>query len=523
MEGFSPVWTEWLMLATLVAGMIYWGVRMRRVASTLEGSFLANRRVPGIIASFSTVATNLNVNDFIGGAGFAYGMGVVVAHGGLYSGLALLITSLFLMPRLRRMNAMTLGDWLGRRYTPAVAVAYSVIWSVIWMLFNLGLYLYGGALVLHSLCGWNLYLSIIVLSLTSVVFTLMGGFGAVVIADVVQLAMMFFPFVILAVSVWTDIGGPAKIAAMLPPDKGQFWTFHTPFGALPVMLGGIFLMSMSYWSCEAQVVQRPLATRSEEDATISYLGATFWFVVLVPLVITLPALAAVHMFPKLENPDFAMISLVHKYIPHGLLGITVVGLMSGFFSSANAQINSFCTMFTSAVYKPLLVRNRTDDHYLRASKTAGVIFTLAAIGTALLTSTNEKGMFLFAISILATIMPPFGAITMLGALSRRVNRQGALLGLSVGGILAVVLIVLDLTGHLKNIGENSLYFRTLTTFVVTWVVTYVGSLPYAVPEPSPERIAEGRMTRPTSRVIRMMILMIAASIGMLLFWTVYFK
>ena len=155
--GGALVWTEWAMIAVFVVGVVAWGFRMRRAAGTLAGSFLAGRRVPGFIASLSTVATNLNANDFIGGAGFAYGVGVVLAHAGLFNGLALIVVSLFLVGKLRRLNVFSLGAWLEKRYAPSVGIAYSITWSCIWMLFNLGLYIYGGAFVLQTLVGGNLY------------------------------------------------------------------------------------------------------------------------------------------------------------------------------------------------------------------------------------------------------------------------------------------------------------------------------------------------------------------------------
>jgi len=523
---YRLAWTEWLMIVVFVIGVVSWGFLMKGTAASLEGSFLAGRRVPGFMASLSTVATNLNVNDFIGGAGFFYAVGVVLAHGGLISGMVLIFVSLFLVQKLRRLNVFTLGDWLEKRYCSAVGIAYSITWSGVWMLFNLGLYIYGGALVLHTLVGWNLYVSIVILSIIAATYTLIGGFGAVVATDVLQLAMMFFPFVFLASMVWVDMGGPAGIAASLPQAKAIFWTNDTPFGSLVVMLGGILLMSISYWSCEAQVIQRPLSARNVEEASISYLGATFWFTVLCPLLIYLPALAAVSYFPGLENPDHAMPNLIKKFLPPGLYGVTIVGLIAGFFSSADSQINAFCSMFTMNIYKRLIRPGREDRHYLIASKILGAIFTLAAIGTALLFSTDwaKDGMMLFAISVLATIMPPFGAITIFGAVSRRANSLGALIGLITGGLTAIVLLFLSGMGILASVaGENTLYFRTMVTFLITFIIAYLVSLLQSPPAQDVVNMPETDQSihfSPT--IIRFIIVLLAGIVAMYIFWSYYF-
>lgn len=516
---------EWLMIAVFSVGIIAWGFIMRRAAGSLEGSFLAGRKVPGLLASLSTVATNLNANDFIGGAGFVYAFGVVILHGSWVNSLALILVSLFLVQKLRRLNVFTLGGWLERRYCFTVGFMYSLAWSVIWMLFNLGLYLYAGALVLQTLVGWPLYQSIVMLSIIAATVTLLGGFGAVVAVDVLQILLMFFPFVFVAWGTMSDIGGITELARSLPADKAAFWTSDTPFGVMPIMLFGLFFMGMSYWSTEAQVIQRPLAAKSEEDSIISYLGASFWFSILVPLLISLPALAAIKFYPDLENNDYAMPMLIRRVLPRGLYGVTVVGLMAGVFSSVEAQINSFCAMFTTDIYRRVLVPNRDERHYLVASKVAGVIFALAAIGTAVVFSFAKEGMMLFAISVLATIMPPFASVTIVGALDRRVNKHGALAGVIVAAVVAIGFVVADKLGYLASISQETLYFRTMVTFLTGVVVTYAVSLASRSSHGGVEASYTGLdlSMKWSPRVLRMTVLLLAGTAVMVGIWSYYFR
>ncbi len=513
---------EWAMVAVFVVGSVTWGVFMHRTTTTLEGSFLAGRKVPGFLASLSTVATNLNANDFIGGAGTAYLVGVVLAHQGYANGLALVLVSLFLVQKLRRLRVFTLGGWLEKRYGFEVGFSYSLIWCLVWMLFNLGLYLYAGALVLHTLVGWNLYASIVLLSVAAAIITLSGGYSAVVATDVLQISLMFFPFLFLSLAVYGEIGGISDIAARLPPDKGTFWSNQTPFGPLGLMLAGTFFMGASYWSTEAQVVQRPLSARSEEDAIVSYLGATFWFTLLCPIVITLPALAAIHYFPGLPNPDLAMPHMIQRFLPRGLYGVTIVGLMAGVFSSVDAQINAFCAMFTTDVYRRVLQPGRDERHYLLASRTSGVVFTLAAIGTAVLFSYNDKGMMLFALSVLATIMPPFAAVTILGAMLGRMNRPGALAGLVVGGLTAVGLLIAEHHELLKPIAADALFFRTMVTFLAAAACTWTVSMLTLHPSTSGHEPVD-LSVRISPRVLRMTVVLGLGMAGMVGFWSWFFR
>ena len=470
MEPGQLLINEWLMIICFCAGMIFWGFYTRkRAAESLSATFLAGRKVPGFVASLSTVATNLNANDFIGMAGAVYGVGIVLFHGQMINALVLAFLGVALMKKLRGRNAYSLGQWLKERYSAATGNAYSIIWAFVWMLFNLGLYIYAGALVMHTLVGWNLYAGIIILSLIAAIYTLLGGFGAVVATDVIQILLMFFPLAIMAIIVWQVVGGPFELLQAVPAEKSALWNSATPFGPLGMAIAGMVFLSMSYWSTEAQVVQRPLSARNPDEAAISYLGASFWYALLVPFVIFLPALAAIQLFPDLPNNDFAAPMLIKTFIPPGLYGVTIVGLLAGTFSSCDSQINAFCTIFTNDIYKGMIRKDADTAHYLRVSKIAGAIFTLAAIGTAIVFSFAKDGMFLFAVGILATIMPPFGAIVISGALWRRASPRAANISLIAGMLLAVTLFGLDLFGELSTIAGDTLFLRAAATFLFTFI------------------------------------------------------
>ncbi len=467
--------TEWAMVVVFIAAVVYWGWRMHSKADTMESAFLAGRNVNGIIASFSTVATNLNANDFLGLTGAVYAVGIVMSHGVFMGSLVLLIAALILMPRLRALNVYSLGGWLERRYNTSIGVAYSVVWTFVWMLFNLGLYIYAGSKVLETLLGWDLEACIFLLTIVAALYTLMGGFGAVVATDVLQLALMFFPLVILSGCCLMEMGGLSGLAERLPESHSNFWAMRSDLGYLPVALFGMFFMGMSYWSCEAQVVQRPLSSKDPESASVSYLGASMWYAVLVPIVIIVPGLTARVLYPELSNNDHAMPELIKHYLPTGLYGVAVVGLIAGFLSSADSQINAFCTMFTADLYQRFVSPGRSESHYVGVSRIAGVIGTCVAVGAAFAFKYAEEGMFLFAVGVLAVIMPPFGAITILGATMNRINNRGAMSGLIVGGIVAIALFIASRLGMLKEIAENDLYFRGTVTFALTAAIALMVS------------------------------------------------
>lgn len=133
-------------------------------------------------------------------------------------------------------------------------------------------------------------------------------------------------------------------------------------------------------------------------------------------------------------------------------------------------------MFTTDIYRNMLRKEAGTARLLKVSRLAGVIFTLAAIGTAAIFTFARHGMFLFAVGIVATIMPPFGAVTILGVTWKRASPRGARMGVLAGMVLAVILFFLDLDGRLAAIAKDTLYFRSMVAFLVTLFVTMGMSL-----------------------------------------------
>lgn len=512
---------EWVMIGVFITGVLSWGIYMKSKVASLSDSFLAGRKVPGVIAAISSIATNFNTNDFIGGVGAAYAVGIVFVHQNLLSSLVLVILSMVLLRRIRAANVFTLGEWLGERYSPSVGAIYSVIWAFVWMLVNLGLYIYSGAVVLHTLAGWNLYASIVILTIVAATYTLLGGFGAVVATDVLQMVLMFFPFIFLVPRILIAAGGLDGIAHGVPASHTSLWSSETPLGHIGMIIAGAFFLTMSYWSSEAQMIQRPLSARSVDDAAVSYLGVGFWHTLVTPFVIIIPGIAAIKLFPNLPNNDFAMPMMIRMLVPRGLYGITIVGLMAGFLSSADSQINAFCTMFTRDIYERMIFSGRSTAHYLRVSKIAGIVFTIAAIITAIAFSFAKHGMMLMALSILATVMPPSATVIIMGAMWRRAGKTGALWGLVCGLLTGLVLAILDMTRSLAFIAENTMYFRAIVTIAITALITAAISIVKHEPDTYKPVLDDhvARIWYENPRVLAPLLL--ASAVGMYLFLSIF--
>ena len=119
--------------------------------------------------------------------------------------------------------------------------------------------------------------------------------------------------------------------------------------------------------------------------------------------------------------------LLAEALPPGLLGAAIVGLLAAVLSSIDSQLNAFQTFFTQRVYRNYFRPSSAEGHYVRVGRIVGVIFMVLTIGMAYVFSLQPL-MFIFAQSLLATIMPTFATVALLGGLWDRVTTKAALIG-----------------------------------------------------------------------------------------------
>lgn len=470
MQATGPptlVATEWIAIAVFITSLVIFGIYMRQSAVDSASTFLADRSLPPWVQAFSTVATNLNANDFLGLAGLAYSFGIIVIMVPISTAIAIVVATIAVIPVIRQMGVFSLGEWLNRRFSEPVGNLYDVIWTFIWMIVNMGLYIYAGSLVLNTLLGWDLWLSIGIVVFVGTAYTLLGGFGAVAGSDTVQFVLMFIPLALLLPISLDMVGGISGLlngleshqASMTPSEHPLAADF--PFGgliAIILLYFGFLSRDIAYWNSESQILQRPLSAESPESAQLGYLYTGIWYAILVPLFILLPGVIAAVLYPNLGVADEAMPMLIRDIMPPGLYGVVIVGLLAGVLSSVDSQLNNFQTLLTERIYRNYIAPDRSPDHYVTFSRIAGIIFMMACIGVAYIFSLQDS-MYLFATSILATIMPTFAAVAIVGGLWKRATTLGALAGIVVGLVFSIYL------GF--ELGHDATYVRCLYSLIIT--------------------------------------------------------
>jgi solute:Na+ symporter, SSS family len=247
--------------------------------------YLRGDKTTGWLAiGISVAATQASAITFISTPGQGYESGLDFVQNYFGMPLALILIAAVFLPIYKRLNVYTAYEYLGRRFDVKTRLLGAALFLIQRGL-AAGITIYAPAIILSTVFGWRLDLTIICSGLLVIIYTVSGGSRAVTLTQKYQMAIifvgMFAAFIILLAKLPVNFsdafavaGGFKKLNAVsfsLDPDRRYtFWTG---------ILGGFFL-SLSYFGCDQSVVQRYLAGSSLRE---SRLGLMFNAVLKIPM------------------------------------------------------------------------------------------------------------------------------------------------------------------------------------------------------------------------------------------------
>ncbi len=189
--------------------------------------------------------------------------------------------------------------------------------------------------------------------------------------------------------------------------------------------------------------------------------------------------------------DKGYIHMLQELVPLGIRGLFLAALFGAIQSTVQAVLNSTATIFTLDIYKPMFRPTASEKNLVWTGRVAAIAFLALAILLALLIARLGGGLFDYVQTLYAFFAPPFGAIFLLGILFRRINGQGASVGVLLG-FLATIAIKLAL--HLEYIhGPVADWLAPFgNQAVVSWLVAVAACVIVSLltPAPRPEQVTD---------------------------------
>jgi Na+/proline symporter len=275
---------DWVVLISSMVGIAAYGIWRTRGPRSLTTYLKGDQDMRWLAIGVSVMATQASAITFIStpGQGFQDGLGFVQNYFGMP--LALIIIAVFFLPIYRRLNVYTAYEFLGRRFDSKTRLLGAALFLLQRGL-NAGITIYAPAIILSTVMGWRLDLTILLSGLLVILYTVTGGSQAVTLTQKYQMGVilggMVAAFVILLVKLPANLGDALSIAGSF--NKMQAVDFspdlHRRYTIWSGMFGGIFLM-LAYFGTDQSQVQRYI---SGSSLRASRLGLMFNAVFKIPM------------------------------------------------------------------------------------------------------------------------------------------------------------------------------------------------------------------------------------------------
>jgi SSS family solute:Na+ symporter len=434
------------------------GFALRRAVTTSTDFFLSGRSLPAWITGLAFISANLGAIEILGQAANGAQYGASTLHYYWIGAIpAMVFLGIVMMPFYYGSKIRSVPEYLRFRYDRN-AHLINAITFVLGAVLIAGVNLFALASVIEALLGIPLWVAIIVSALFVLSYILLGGLSSAIYNEVLQFFVILAGLIPLVIVSVKEVGGLGALVDKLSASQGQAfvspWSGTSVGGANPlgdwfgIVFGLGFCLSFGYWTTNFAEVQRAMSAKSLNAARMTPIIAAYPKT-LFPLLTVLPGMAAVLLLPGIGTEhglsyNLAIPGLMAKYLPPGVLGVAVTGLVAAFMAGMAANISSFNAVFTYDIWQDYIRPNRPDAYYLRTGRWVTVIGVAIGICTAFIAAGFDNISNYLQVLFSFFNVPLFCAF-IIGMFWKRAAPRSGFWGILVGTIVAVTVYTLHKT------------------------------------------------------------------------------
>ncbi len=421
--------------------MLWIGLWAYKKTNNLSDYILGGRSLGPWPSALSAGASDMSGWLLLGMPGYAYAAGWEASWLGLGLILGTYLNWLIVAPRLRVYSqlagdSLTLPQYFSNRFNDKVAIrVISAFFILLFFLFYTSSGLVAGGKLFETVFGMDYTIAVTVGTLAIVSYTFVGGFLAVSWTDLVQGLLMAAALIMVPLVAFMDLQqGPSAI--LMASNVELLDPFTKSTGEA---LGWISIVSLMAWGLgyfgQPHILARFKAIRSKDDIKSARRIAVSWTLVGL-LGAFFVGIAGIGYFETpLADAETVFISLVQALFHPVVAGILLAAILAAIMSTADSQLLVSSAALTEDFYKSLLNKQASPESLVKISRIAVIALALIAWVLALSPDSSVLGLVSYA---WAGFGAAFGPAIILSLFWSRMNRQGCLAGILVGGITVVV-------------------------------------------------------------------------------------
>ncbi|WP_203778695.1 sodium:solute symporter family protein [Paractinoplanes rishiriensis] len=480
---------DYLILALYFITVLGIGFAARAAIKTSADFFLSGRSMPAWVTGLAFVSANLGALEILGMAANGAQYGLMTLHYYWIGAVpAMVFLGIVMMPFYYGSKVRSVPEFLRRRFNNSTHLFNALSFAVAQVLIA-GVNLYALALILQTLLGWPLWISICLGAVIVLVYITVGGLSSAIYNEVLQFFVILAGLIPITVIGLVKVGGIDglfdKVRQTPLGEPGlHTWqdtaTTDNPLGAswIGILFGLGFVLSFGYWTTNFAEVQRALSAKDMSAARRTPIIAAFPKL-LIPAVTVIPGLIAIVTVKGLGTGggnleyNYAIPALMRDLLPNGVLGVAVTGLLASFMAGMAANVSGFNTVFTYDLWQAYVRKDRSDEYYLRVGRIATVGGVLVGIGAAFIAAGYDNIMN-YIQALFSLFNAPLFATFIVGMFWKRMTAWAGFWSLLLGFLASLTIYLLHLADVLKfktDLDES--FWGAGVAFVVAVVVAII--------------------------------------------------
>ena len=441
---------------------------------SLEGYFLAGKKLPFWVVAFSANATGESGWLLLGLTGMGYLVGAH-AYWVLVGEIIGLVASWGLISRkLKKLgdetDSITIPDILSAKFDDKWhlirGIAVGIILIMVTTYVTAQISATGNAL--NTFLGWDYKTSVIVGSVIIIGYTFIGGYKAVSYTDVVQGVLMLLGLILVpAAAIYASGGWGGVTEALVLHDPDFLNMFSRAGEGIPGWVAIISFMAIGLpFLGVPQMLVRYMSARDDGEVRKARVMSIAVMIIYLGGAIT-AGIAGRALFPGLDNHEAIFPTLSNNLFPPIISGLLLVVVLSAIMST----VDSLLLLSSSAIVRDLMQKmlgsSKTDHQLAGLGKIVTVIIGVIGIAFAI---PEAQFIFWFVLFAWSGLGAAFGPVILGLLYYKKITREGVIAGM-LGGFLTSVVWVVVFKEATYSLYEAIPGFSV--GFLLTWGVSWL--------------------------------------------------
>ena len=386
-----------------MAAVVVIGLRFSKDEKSSEDYLLGGRQLPWLAVGISCLMSLLSTYSLVMVPGEIFSHGLSMWVLGLIAPVCSIFAFLIFTRFYFRLNSFTPFEYLERRYDKKVRGLVATLYTYTRIVY-LGMVLFATSKVFEGAAGWPAWLTILIVGIVGIVYTIFGGMKAVVWTDVLQFFVLVggVGFAVVMLCIKIDGGFFGAISYALEHGRGptrfsepSFYLLN-PYVRLSfwLILVDQLLGPINMAASDQITIQRLLSTSSYKNAFKAQVSASLlswpftlmlWFIGLA--IFTFYSL---NPDPQVTSGDTAFFIFINTQLPSPIPGLILAAMLAAVMSTLDSGINSMATIYLKEFHQKYKEPDMTPEREVTVSRWATSYAGIIAVGLGLLIACSSS-------------------------------------------------------------------------------------------------------------------------------------